>query len=216
MQRVRAPADAGEQAPVAEMSAGEPSGGGDSATEATLAMDVPSGSYVPDAGHSYITATYSHLGFSYPHVGFNDFDIALEFDAEDVTASSLTVSVDVAAVDSRDEKFDEHLRSDEIFDSESFPAMTFASTAIEAVGGNKLEVTGDLTIRDVTRPVVLDVTINKAASHPMKNVPTIGASAEATLKRSDWGVDYAVPAVGDEVTIYIETELLHQADAPDT
>src|SRR3546814_3341278 len=91
-------------------------------------------------------------------------------------------------MDSFSDDFDEHLRSADFFDALKFPAATFKSTKVEAAGEGKLKVTGDLTIKDITRPVVLDVTLNKAADHPMTKRPAIGFDATATIKRSDFDV----------------------------
>src|SRR3546814_2298151 len=88
---------------------------------------------------------------------------------------------------------------------------TFKSTKVEAAGEGKLKVTGDLTIKDITRPVVLDVTLNKAADHPMTKRPAIGFDATATIKRSDFDVAMYVPNVGDEVKLRITTEAMAPA-----
>ena len=86
------------------------------------------------------------------------------------------------------------------------------STGIEAIDEQRFNVTGDLTIKDITRPVTLEATINKAAQHPLREVPAIGISASAELLRSNWGLDGYVPAVSDEVTLSIEVELLKSGD----
>ncbi len=91
--------------------------------------------------------------------------------------------------------FNEHLRSADFFDAEKYPTITFASTRVEAAGDNKLRVLGDLTVHGVTKPVVLDVTINKLAEHPMAKPKraAAGFAATATLKRSDFGLDSTRP-----------------------
>ncbi|HEY0502046.1 MAG TPA: YceI family protein, partial [Lysobacter sp.] len=104
--------------------------------------------------------------------------------------------------------FNEHLRSADFFDAEKFPEITFASTKVEAAGDNKLRVFGDLTVHGVTKPVVLDVTINKIADHPMSKRAAAGFDATTTIKRSDFGVDKYAPNVSDDVTIRITTEAM--------
>jgi polyisoprenoid-binding protein YceI len=103
---------------------------------------------------------------------------------------------------------DAHFQRDDLFDAAQFPTATFKSTAVESAGADKLRVTGDLTIHGVTRPTTFDVAINKIGEHPMRKVPAAGFTAEATIKRSDFGVDKYVPAIPDEVRISISTEAL--------
>lgn len=169
--------------------------------------DVPSGNYGLDKTHGYITFTYDHLGFSTPHVGFDSFDVNLILDSENPQNSSLDVVIDVTSINSRVENFDGHLNGKNFFDTENFPQATFKSTAIEAADDNKYKVTGDLTIKDVTKSVTLEAELNKAAMHPMRKVPTVGFSANTKIMRSDFGLSRAVPNVGDEVSIYVEVEL---------
>ena len=169
--------------------------------------DVPSGEYGLDKTHAYITFTYSHLGFSTPHVGFDSFDVDLDLDSENVENSSLDVVIDATSISSRVEEFDGHLNGEDHFDTANYPQITFASTEIRKTGDSTLDVVGDLTIKGITKPVTLKATVNKAAMHPMNKVPTVGVSAEAKVKRSEWGLAYAVPMVSDEVTIHIEVEM---------
>jgi polyisoprenoid-binding protein YceI len=174
--------------------------------------DIPSGAYGLDKTHGYITFSYSHLGFSNPHVGFDDFDVRLELDGETPEDSVIEVSIDAASIDSRVAEFDEHLNSPDLFDTARYPTISFESTRIEHAGDNKYRVTGDLTIKGITKSVTLDTTINKAAIHPMLDVPTIGISATTRVMRSAFDLGYAVPAVSDEVTISIEVELIQDTD----
>ena len=172
------------------------------------AFDVPSGEYELENTHGYITFSYSHLGFSTPHVGFDRFDVKLNANSEEPVASSVTVNIDAASINSRVTEFDKHLNGSDYFDTANYPSITFSSTRFEATGDNTFNVTGNLTIKDITKPITLATTVNKAANHPMRGVPTIGISAEGTLKRSEWGLGKYVPAVGDEVTLFITAELI--------
>ena len=113
-------------------------------------------------------------------------------------------------------KFDEHLRSAVFFDAEKFPASTFKSTNVEANGKDRLKVTGDLTIKGISKAVTLDVTLNHAGVHPMTKLESIGFDATATIKRSDFGVGMYAPAVSDEVTLRITTEASVAAATPAT
>ena len=170
--------------------------------------DVPAGEYTLEDTHGYINFSYLHLGYSRPIVGFRSFEVMLDLNQDDVTASTLKVTVDPASVDSRVEKFDDHLRSDDFFDVDAFPTVTFVATGIEMTGENTMTITGDLTIKGITKPVTLEGVINKAANHPMRKTPTIGVSASGTLMRSDWDLGRYVPNVGDEVTLNIQVELV--------
>lgn len=172
--------------------------------------NVPSGTYKLDSSHGYITFTYSHLGFSNPRVGFNSFDTTLELDSKNHEASKIAVTIDATSIDSRVAEFNEHLNSSDFFNTAEYPTITFESTQVQATGEDTFEVTGNLTILDTTKPVTLTATINKADNHPMRNVPTVGVSATTTLMRSEWGLGAYVPAVGDEVELSIELELLRQ------
>ena len=169
---------------------------------------VPSGKYTLDSSHGYITFTYSHLGFSNPRVGFNSFDTVLDLDSSNPENSTVEVTIDAASIDSRVAEFNEHLNGADFFNTAEHPTITFKSTSVVATSANTFDVTGDLTILGVTRPVTLATTINKAANHPMLNLPTVGVSATTTLLRSEWGLGAYVPAVSDEVELSIEVELL--------
>ena len=168
---------------------------------------VPAGSYGLDKTHGYITFTYSHLGFSNPRVGFDAFDVALDLDNEAPENSSLKVMIDAASINSRVEKFDEHLNGDKFFDTNEYPNIDFQSTGIEQTGDDTFRVNGNLTIKGVTRAVTLDARINKAATHPLSKTPTVGVSATTSVLRSEWGLGDYVPMVSDRVEIEIEVEL---------
>jgi polyisoprenoid-binding protein YceI len=172
--------------------------------------EVPSGEYTLDSSHGYVTFTYSHLGFSNPRVGFNRFDTTLKLDSSNPENSTVEVTIDASSIDSRVPEFNEHLNGSDFFNTAEYPTITFKSTKVVATGENSFDVTGDLTILGTTKPVTLTTTINKAANHPMRNVPTIGVSASTRLMRSAWGLGAYVPAVSDEVELSIEVELLSQ------
>ena len=179
---------------------------------AASAWDVPSGSYGLDKTHGYITFSYSHLGFSNPHVGFDSFEVELAADAENPENSSVQVLIDAASINSRVEVFDEHLNGRKFFDTANNPQITFSSTGVKSTGEKTLEITGDLTIKGITKQVTLAATINKAANHPMLGVPTIGVTATAEVLRSKWGLTRAVPFVSDEINILIDVELPMKTD----
>lgn len=105
-----------------------------------------------DPRHTQVLASWTHKGLSHPSANFGQVDGILVYDADDVSASSVQVSMPLAGLDSFVPALDEHLRSPDFFDAEHYPAITFKSTAVQAAGAGKLKVTGDLTIKDVTKP----------------------------------------------------------------
>jgi len=177
------------------------------------AISSVSGTYQLDPTPTDVLAQWTHFGFSQPSAHFGISDGTLVYDAADVTKSSVQVTMPITGIDSFVDKLDEHLASGDFFDAGKFPNATFKSTSVAAAGTNKLTVTGDLTIKDITRPVTLDVTLNGAGEHPMLKKQAIGFSATATIKRTDFGVGAYAPNVSDEVQLRITTEGT-LADAP--
>ncbi|RYZ74944.1 MAG: polyisoprenoid-binding protein [Lysobacteraceae bacterium] len=161
--------------------------------------------YKLDPSHTDVIAQWSHFGFSNPSAHFGNADGTLVYDADNVAGSSVNVTLPLSGLNGFTAKFDEHLRSGDFFDAAKFPSASFKSTKVEDLGGGKLKVTGDLTIKDVTKPVVLDVTLNKAGEN-MQKQPAIGFDASTTIKRTDFGLGLYAPAVSDEVKIRITTE----------
>lgn len=185
----------------------------DSTTPATTeaapevaAIAVASGTYKLDPTHTDVLAQWNHMGFSNPTAHFGTVDGTLVYNADDVSQSSVEVTLPLSGLNSFTAKFDEHLRSADFFEAAKFPVATFKSTKVEAAGTNKLTVTGELTIKNQTKPVVLDVTVNGAGEHPMMKVPAVGFDATTTIKRTDFGVGAYAPNVSDEVTLRITTE----------
>lgn len=162
--------------------------------------------YTLDPAHTNVIAQWSHFGFSNPFANFGNVEGTLVYDADNVGASSVQVTLPLSGLEAFTPKFNEHLRSADFFDAATFPNATFKSTRVEAAGAGKLKVSGELTIKDKTHPVVLDVSLNKAAVHPMSKAPTIGFDATTTISRSQFGVGAYVPNVGDTVTLRITTE----------
>ena len=169
--------------------------------------------YKLDPTHTNVLASWNHFGYSNPYANFGDVEGTLVYDAADVSKSKVEVTLPLSGLNGFSSKFNDHLRSADLFDAAAFPVATFKSTKVEAAGNGKLKITGDLTIKGITKAVVLDATLNKAAEHPMKKVPAIGFDATASIKRSDFGVGAYAPNVSDEVQLRITTEGT-LADAP--
>jgi polyisoprenoid-binding protein YceI len=163
-------------------------------------------SYTIDPTHTQVEFTYSHFGFSNITGRFDTVESEFLFDPQDPTRSSVKVTIPMASLSTGVEKLDTHLLSADFFDAETYPTATFTSTGVTAAGEGRLQVAGDLSIHGVTRPVVLDVTINKIGEHPMAKTPAAGFDARTTIKRSDFGVGNYAPAVSDEVVIEITVE----------
>lgn len=180
-----------------------------------MAADV----YELDPGHADIVFMVSHFGFSDTIGRFNKAEGTIVMDDQDLAGSSIELVIDAASIDTNHAKRDEHLRSPDFFNVTEYPTITFESAAIEKTGENKAEVTGDLTMHGTTRPVTLEVTLNKLAPHPVpdyEGVMTAGFSARGTIRRSDFGIDLFAPAVGDEVDLIIEIEALRREQSEES
>ncbi len=177
------------------------------ALASTVAFAAPL-TYKIDANHTDVVASWSHFGFSNPIAHFGKVDGNIVYDPANVGASKVEVTIPLSGLDSHVEAFDEHLRSADFFDAEKFPTVTFKSTSVKAAGKGKLKVTGDLTIKGVTKPVVLDVTINKTGVQPLAKREAAGFSATATIKRTDFGLGLYAPNVSDDVKLTITTEAI--------
>jgi len=170
-------------------------------------------SYKIDPRHTNVIATWDHFGFSRPSASFAQASGTIVYDADNVGQSSVNVTLPLSAMNSFVADLDAHLRSDDFFDAEKYPEATFTSTKVEAAGDNKLRVIGDLTMHGITKPVVLEVTLNKAGAG-RDGQPRIGFDATTSLKRSEWGMGMLAPAVSDDVAIRITTEAgVPKADA---
>lgn len=162
--------------------------------------------YKIDPNHTDVIASWSHFGFSNPIAHFGQVDGFITYDADKVADSKVEVTIPLAGLNSHVPDFDAHLRSDDFFDAEKYPVITFKSTAVKASGKDKLSVTGDLTIKGITKSVTLDVTINKIGMQPMAKREAAGFAATTTIKRSDFGLGKYAPSVSDEVVLSITTE----------
>ncbi len=154
-------------------------------------VQVPEpGTYILDKGHTTIEFVGRHLMITKVRGRFTDFDgqIVISETPED---SSVEVSIDTASVDSSDEKRDGHLRSPDFLDVENYPTITFQSTKVDVGRDGSAKVTGDLTVKDVTRPVTLDVEFDGAQGDPWGG-QRLGFSAHTDIDREDWGLTWNV------------------------
>ena len=165
----------------------------------SIAAAIPVGTYVPDDTHAYLSFSYSHLGLSNPQLFFRDFDAVLELDGNNMSNSSVNITIDATSIDSSVPELDEELKSDSFFDVANHPNITFQSTAYEQLTEDTGRVTGDLVVRGVARPVTLDVKINSAAMSRNTRKEMIGVSVTGTVNRSDYGMDAYLPMISDEL-----------------
>ena len=184
---------------------------GQSEGSAESGFTAISGDYVSESNHRYITFSYSHGGYSNPWLRWRDWDADLNWNADDPAASTVSVTIDANSIDTGVDVFDGHLKGERFFDVENHSEITFVSTSLEQTGENTGKMTGDLTIKGTTRPVELDVVFRKDGFDERKSLYKLGFAATANVLRSDFGIDFGVPVVSDEVNIVIETEFVMPA-----
>ena len=168
-----------------------------------------------DNPHTQILFFINHMGFSNSAGKFLEYDGTILFDSENPEESSVDITIPVASLDMGDETWNEHVTGEDYLNAAEYPEMTFRSTAIEVTGEKTADITGDLTLHGVTKPVVLKTVLNKVGPNPMSKKDQAGFSATTTIKRSDFGIDQSIPLVGDEVDIRIEVEAVKGAKAED-
>lgn len=164
-----------------------------------------------DNSHSSIKFEIRHF-FSNVPGAFHEYDADIHFDPNNLNDSKLDVTIQVASVDTENERRDGHLRTDDFFNAEKWPTMTFTSNSIESVGDNQFVAKGELTIKDVTKDFELPFTLLGVMDHPRRDgVKIAGFTSEFMLKRNDFGVgtgDYISDAViGNEVNITLNMEV---------
>ncbi|MBL8641212.1 MAG: YceI family protein [Alphaproteobacteria bacterium] len=161
--------------------------------------------YKLDPSHTAITWHVNHFGFSTPSGKFMSVDGEVTLDESNPSASSVKVTIDLNGVNSGVVKLDEHLKTADFFDVAKFPTATFLSKKVHLTGKDTAKVDGDLTLHGITKPVTLDVRLNKIGENMMK-LKTAGFTASTTIKRSEFGISTYVPNLGDDVKIDIESE----------
>lgn len=172
--------------------------------------------YSLDPVHTRIAFQVSHAGFSNPIGTFSGSTGTLIFDEDDWSSARLEVHIPIDSLNLGDAKWQEKILDATFFNSKKFPEAHFVSTAVEKTGENHAQLTGDLTLHGVTRPVTLEVTLNALKRHPLTFRKTAGFSATATLSRKDFGMSAWEKVVGDQVQLIIEAEALRSHDKTDT
>jgi len=188
---------------------------------AAPASDAPAGDYKMDLSHTSVIFRVSHLGFSNYTARFTKADGTLNFDPANPAAQAVTATIDARSLDTSYPEpetldFDAEVEK-QFLGADKFPTITFRSTKVEPTGPATAKVTGDLTLRGVTKSVVLDVTFNGGYKPNAMDGARIGFSARGKFKRSDFGITYGLPAPGsnmgvfDDVEVIIETEFVSGA-----
>lgn len=171
-----------------------------------------------DSSHSAIHFSVRHMMISTVRGEFRNFSGTVNFNQDNPIQSTVEVEVDTASVNTRDEKRDGHLQSADFFDVENYPVATFKSTRAEQTSDTTGKLYGDLTIRDITKPIVLDVEFNGLAKSPW-GTTSAGFSATTKLNRKEWGLNWNAALetggvlVGDDIKVEVEVEIVQQPEA---
>ena len=177
-------------------------------------------SWTIDKSHTSIGFSAKHMMFTTVRGTFTNFDGTVNVDEQNPQNSSVEVTVQLDSLTTNDERRDGHLRSPDFFHVENHPTMTFKSTSIEGSDANHFKLHGDLTIKGETHPLVLNVTKEGEGKHPFNGSRVLAYSAEGTINRKDWGLNWNVALeaggflVSDQIKLTIEAELLEQVAAP--
>lgn len=164
------------------------------------------GNYSLDTDHASLLFKVDHMGFSTFVGRFNQFDAQLNFNAAKPTQSSLQATVDMTSVDVNNEKFEKALKGSFWLNTKKYPQAYFETTSAQQISEQVLRFKGNLTFLGVTKPIFVDVTINGAADNLVSGKYTIGFSALATFKRSEFGLSTFIPTVGDDIELEIHAE----------
>ena len=178
-------------------------------TQTITETDQLTGTYTIDPSHSRIGVVARHAMVTKVRGGFNDFAGTFTIDADAPSNSTAELTIEAASIDTRNADRDAHLKSNDFFAMDTYPQLTFRSTAIEQVSETDYRVTGDLTLRGVTKPVTIDLEYSGAAIDPWGNL-RVGFEGSTQVNRKDWGVNWnaALEAggvlVSEKVTLEFE------------
>jgi polyisoprenoid-binding protein YceI len=168
------------------------------------AAPVATDSYAVDTVHSSVVFKIKHLGVSYFFGRFNDVSGSFTVDQADAANITFDIKIKAESIDTGNEKRDAHLKSPDFFNARQFPELTFKSTKVEKGSGNTYNVTGDLTMHGVTKPVTAKMDLVGTGS--ARGASLAGYESTFTVKRSDFGMDFMLEGLGDEVTVMIGLE----------
>jgi len=175
----------------------------------TVAADearVPVGAYAMDADHWSITFDVEHLQYSRFVMRFDRAHAMLDWKPGGLEASTVDVTIDAASVDTKVPLLDKMVKGPDMFDATAFPTLHFVGKRFVRTGSAQGKLEGELTIRNVTRPITLDVTFNGYSRNPLTKADTLGFSAQGVFNRAQFGLATWYPAVGDDVHVRVEAE----------
>ena len=178
------------------------------ATLAALPLTATAAPWTLDKSHAHITFSVDHLGFSTTQGAFRDFDMEIDFDPENITATSVSVTIDAASIDTFFAKRDDHVKSADMLDVANHPTITFVSTGVTQTGDATADVTGDLTILGATQPVTFAAELVNLGPSPFNPDQTVaGMRVTGVIDRTTFGVSYGAPAIGVEIPVSIDFEM---------
>jgi polyisoprenoid-binding protein YceI len=172
--------------------------------------------YEIDPAHTNVGFSAKHLAVSTVRGRFNRYEGSFEGPDGDFTKARGQVKIDVASIDTRTEMRDNHLRSADFFHAEKYPYVTFTVTSIEPVDGDTYKVVGDLTVKETTKPITLEATIDGRVPDPFGGTERLGVTARGQLNRMDFGLNWdglagAVPLAGHTIKLEIDAEIVVKA-----
>lgn len=173
-------------------------------TAALPAFAAPE-NYVIDSGHTFPSFEVNHLGFSTHRGRFNKTTGKVTLDAA-AKSGSLEVTIDAASIDTGGEKLEAHLKAEDFFNVAKYPTLTFKGSKFTFDGDKPVAVEGEFTMLGVTKPLKLAINNFKCGPHPFSKKPVCGAEVTGSIKRTDFGMKYGVPAVGDDIKLIIQVE----------
>ena len=182
----------------------------------TAAPTALTGTYAIDPSHSHIGFVARHAMVTKVRGSFNEFEGSGTFEADDPASSSVQLTIRAASIDTRNADRDAHLKGSDFFDMEHYPEIAFSSTAVEQVDADGYRVTGDLTMKGITKPVTVDFEYTGAAVDPFQN-ERIGFEGKTVVNRKDWGVAWNAPLdaggvlVSEKVTLEFEVSAIRAA-----
>ncbi len=183
---------------------------------ATNALSALTGTYVLDASHSRLGFIARHAMITKVRGSFNTYEGKATINGAEPNSSTLSVTIDTASIDTREAARDQHLKSADFFDVEQFPTITFVGTSFNIVDDSTVEVTGDLTIKGVSRPVTIPFEFGGSAQDPFGN-QRIGFEGSVTINRKDWGLTWNAVLetggvlVGEKIVIELEVSAIKEA-----
>ena len=173
-----------------------------SAATKAAASTIQAGRYTVDANHTQVIWSVDHFGFSRLYGMVGAMSGTLDIDPARPGAAKVAIDIPLSGLTVTSPGFAKHLATADLFDTAKFPTARFVSRSV-TVRGTQATIAGDLTLRGITKPLTLDARLHGAGANPMNKKPTVGFDATATIKRSDFGLGYAVPAVSDQVKLEI-------------